>query len=105
MPAQPYTGLSTPDVFYFGNVVGDGADPSSPGTARPADVLRTRLAMGRGPSGLTNSADYNKDGRVNSLDLAIVRRAVHQSLPLLTAPAASAPAEVRSLAKDVGLVG
>src|SRR4029079_15507042 len=29
VPALPYTGLSSPDVFYFGNLVGDGADPAS----------------------------------------------------------------------------
>jgi hypothetical protein len=84
--AGPRTGLLADDVFYFGHLLGDGADPGSPSAVRAADVMRTRLAMGRGPSGVTNGADVNKDGKVNALYLAIVRRAAGTTLRPIAPP-------------------
>lgn len=74
-------------MFYFGNLLGDGADPASPSAVRTTDVLRTRAALTRRAAGVASPFDYNKDGRVNALDLMVARRALFSSLPPIIPPA------------------
>ena len=71
--ATARTGLATPDVFYFGNLVGEtGNDVGGDGlVVNATDAARTRAAARR--AGATDGLfDHNRDGRVNVLDLAIV---------------------------------
>jgi len=92
--ANARTRLTAPDVFYFGNLVaetGNGSIGAAPGTAAVTvhDAVRTRAALGRRAAGITSSFDFNRDGRVDVRDYALVlatlrRRSV---LQLLTAPA------------------
>jgi sialidase-1 len=69
------TGLSSADVFYFGNAVGESGD--SPGSAgvSSADQSATRNSTysdnSRAP--ITERVDYNRDGLVNSSDELIAR--------------------------------
>ena len=88
--ANARTGLSTADVFYFGNAIGETGDRSSRAEVGPADVIRTRSEFGA-EAGLTSRYDHNRDSRVNSLDLVAVRRNLGQSIQLI-APTTTAVA-------------
>jgi ELWxxDGT repeat protein len=76
--ANARTGLTTPDVFRFGNLRGDTGGPGTPGIdAR--DLLGTRAAIGsRGEA--SDAFDHNRDGRVNVLDLVVVRSSLSNEL-------------------------
>jgi hypothetical protein len=79
------TGLAAPDVFYFGNLVGD-AGGAIPGVVDAADVLAVRGARSVGvPGDIANPFDFNRDGRVNILDEMIARANQRRTLPLITA--------------------
>jgi len=101
MLAGDRTGLSTPDVFYFGNLVGDAGDPPAAGRAGaaiarpiavgPDDLYAARRAAASAtaePLPVTTAADHNRDGRVNVLDLALARANLFRSLPPPAAPPA-----------------
>jgi hypothetical protein len=106
------TGLSAPDVFYFGNLVGDAGDPPISGrggtaAARPIAVgpedlytaRRAAASASAGPAVLTNAADHNRDGRVNVLDLALARANVFRALqPPATPPALTTATPIASAA-------
>jgi hypothetical protein len=83
--ANADTGLAQPDVFYFGNLVGDTGDPGATVTA--VDLTRTRAQLGRAVTP-GSPFDHVRDGRVDVRDLAAVRGNLFQSLRLITAPAA-----------------
>ena len=87
--ANADTHLATPDVFYFGNLVGEAGD----GTALAVgsgDLTRTRAAVSAGKAvGAGNAFDHNRDGRVDVLDVAIVRGNLGAALtPVATTAAA-----------------
>jgi uncharacterized delta-60 repeat protein len=98
VPASPLTGATSSDVFYFGNLVGETGDRGSPlrvSSTDLANVRRNFSAPGQ-PVPLTNPYDFNRDGRVNVLDLAVVRATLFHTLkPIrgaVPAAAAAAPA-------------
>jgi hypothetical protein len=77
--ADEHTGLSRPDTFVFGNLRGDTGNDAGAPAVGAADLARTRAAIGsRG--GASSPYDFNGDGRVNVLDLAVVRGALFHSL-------------------------
>ena len=73
------TGLKAPDVFYFGNLVADTSGAGSTLAVTGSDVLATRAAVGR-PSALAGRFDFNRDGRVNAIDIGLVRAAAGRTL-------------------------
>jgi len=79
------------DVFYFGNAVGETG--TSPGNAavNAIDQVSTRAHLHTPFAGITNQWDFNRDGRVNILDLLVVRRNVtaRGSVVQLIAPPAA----------------
>jgi len=83
------TGLTAPAVFYFGNLPGETGDSAAGGAVAvtPIDFARTRRALAS-HAPIENPHDFNRDGRVSPLDLAVVRSAAAQrrSLALLSAP-------------------
>ena len=85
--ANGYTGLAAPDVFYFGNLVGDALTAGDTASARVtyADLWATRARV---PStvDVTSPHDFNRDGHVSSADLGLSRRNVRRSLALFVAP-------------------
>jgi hypothetical protein len=90
-----HTGLASPDVFYFGNLVGEiGNDPAG-ANVNAVDLVMVRrnfTAAGKTVP-LTNKYDFNRDGKVNALDLALARMgSASGTLTRLTAPAASGAA-------------
>ena len=84
------TGLAAPDVFYFGNLVGESGDAAAPATLTVSalDLSATKRALNQNAT-ITTRTDFNRDGRVNALDLAAVRSHLNRRLPL---PGAAAPA-------------
>jgi len=74
-------GLAADDVFSFGNLVGETGDDPTEALVTPADAARTRAARSAA-CGLTDPFDFNRDGRVNSLDQAIARSRAFHTLPL-----------------------
>ena len=84
------TGLAAPQVFYFGNFVGDvGDNPRSAGV-NATDVAGVRRNVSTRTLPVTNRYDLNKDGRVTNADVLIARAAeTRGSQSLLTAPPAA----------------
>jgi len=89
------TGLTAADVFYFGHLAGESGDrwPTLGPVVNAVDQARTRaaLAVRRGSTPITNVFDYNRDARVNALDLAVTRAGERDALPQLGAAAAALP--------------
>jgi hypothetical protein len=92
--ANADTGLSSPDVFYFGNLVGETGDPTQTGTASTGavDLVRLRGNLFTSPVSVTSRYDFNRDGRVSALDLGSLRGNLFQSLRLIAAPAGTGAA-------------
>lgn len=67
------TGLSSPDVFYFGNIVGESGNVAGDTTVNAIDAsVVTANYSGRNTVGVNNRFDLNRDGRVDALDMSIV---------------------------------
>jgi len=75
--ADANTGLTSPDVFYFGNLVGES--DKAPANGSFVVTGDDELAARNDPHGftdpgpITDAADYNKDGRVDAVDQLIAR--------------------------------
>jgi hypothetical protein len=83
------TGLAQPDVFYFGNAVGETGNTVADAVVNVLDVGATRAAERGGEVSIDSAYDFNRDRAVNALDLATVRgRQLAPALPLITAPLA-----------------
>ena len=70
--ADPNTGLTSPDVFFFGSEIGDdGVGDTTTAFTNSTDDLGARNNAGVAQN--TNVFDYNRDGFVNSSDSLVVR--------------------------------
>lgn len=73
--ATANTGLAEPDVFYFGNAIGEAGNADTDAKVNPSDELLARS----NPRNVLNPApidflyDYNRDQRVNPADQLIAR--------------------------------
>lgn len=78
--ATANTGLVTNDVFYFANAIGDfnvgnsGTPVIVRSDASDITAIRKNLTLGTNTVGVTNIYDINKDGRVNAIDMGLVRQ-------------------------------
>jgi ELWxxDGT repeat protein len=77
--ANANTGLSAPDVFTFGSLVGETGDRTSPLRVTALDLRRTRAAMGS-TTRSDSPFDHNRDGRVSPVDYALTRAAYGRAL-------------------------
>jgi hypothetical protein len=98
------TGLTTPDVFYFGHLQGDAGNTtvgarSATVDARDEAVLRRKVS--KSPVNGGNPWDFDHNGVVSVADLILSRRAWGTSLPMFTAPAAPAAAFSQRAIGDV----
>ena len=89
--AAARTRLAAPDVFYFGNLVGETGNDAAPVELKVnaqdlADVKGALIT----PSPLAGRYDFNRDGRVNALDIAALKAHLNRPLVLFTPPAAAA---------------
>ena len=72
--ADANTGLSAPDVFYFGNAIGESGDNQANAVVDPQDETASRThKTGFLAAAIDNHYDYNRDGRVNATDDLIAR--------------------------------
>jgi hypothetical protein len=92
--ANARTGLSSPDVYYFGNLVGDTG--TTPLRVDSTDYFRTREAIGTGAADKTSPYDFDRDGEVTASDVILARRNLGVSLSAVQAPAAIAPTTARN---------
>jgi hypothetical protein len=95
--ATAVTGLVRPDVFYFGNAIGETGNNAANAVVDSTDetligIFRTGFA----PADITNAYDINRDRIVNAVDryLARVYSTDAQLLQLIT-PGASASAGIQ----------
>ena len=97
--ATPDTGLLQPDVFSFGNLVGETGDPASPLRVTPMDLLLVRRHLSsRAP--VSGRFDFNRDGRVTVTDYGVARSAQWHVLPPPPAAAAPLPAPTPGVLRD-----
>jgi probable HAF family extracellular repeat protein len=92
--ANADTGLTAPDRFYFGNSPGETGDPGRvTGTleVNAFDLLATRRRLNGSAATINSVFDFNRDGRINALDVAAVR-ANFYSILVLIHPNPDAPA-------------
>lgn len=84
--ANTDTGLSTPDVFYFGNLVGD---TNGDFTVNVLDVQNVETNLGETESSPNNPDDIDRDESVDSSDVSIAEANALSgiSLAVLAAPA------------------
>lgn len=97
--ANAHTGLTTPDVFYFGSLVGEtGVDAPVGGVLRVGvfDYAAVRANLFR-PSTITGRYDFDHSGRVGAADALAARAALFSTLPLLTASSDTSPAATTAL--------
>ena len=88
LAATPATGLTFPDVFYFGNLVGDtglGNRDNAAATTVTDLGLSLRQPFRAGVP-ITSAYDFDRDGRVSALDLRAVRSNLVRTLAALSAP-------------------
>jgi hypothetical protein len=73
--ADSVTALASPDVFYFGNAVGDSGNDPSNALVNSTDEIAARSDPHnfRKPATIINPHDYNRDGRVDATDQLIAR--------------------------------
>ena len=86
------TGLTAPDVFCFGNAIGESGNSTSGAKINAFDMLGTRNNQRTfiDPAPLDFPFDYNRDRRVNAFDMLIARNnRTHflNALKLITVPA------------------
>ena len=89
-------GINVPDVFYFGNLVGETGDAAPRMSVSALDFVRTRNAISARRAGIVSPFDHNRDGRVGALDVALARGATGRTLAPVSAPAAPMPAAIPS---------
>jgi hypothetical protein len=94
LKANADTGLGTPDVFYFGNAIGESGNQVSNGLVNAADEIAARNDPHTllNPASITNLHDYNRDTFVNAADQIIARNhttTVSTALRLILVPVAA----------------
>jgi uncharacterized protein YkwD len=81
--ANPHTGLASPDVFYFGNLIAEAGDAGAPLRISSLDLAATRARLNSAAT-RADRVDFDRDGRVTALDIVAIRRNLFRELnPLL----------------------
>jgi len=101
--ANERTGLPEDDAFTFCNLIGESGDASALfAVVNALDLANVRRSLNT-DAPITSRVDFNRDGRVNALDLAVVRQNFRHSLtppPAPTSPARLARVTVEVLSDD-----
>ena len=88
--ATANTGLDSPDLFYFGNLVGDTGTGNTSTQAVVDQTDTTAITANPASSAsITNVADINRDGSVNSQDLSLATANAGATLAMLQGPTLS----------------
>jgi hypothetical protein len=80
------TGLSAADTFYFGNLPGETGNDSTTAATSAIDFVTTRNTRVPAGAAISNVYDFNRDGRVNVMDVHFARAFMGKSIPMLYAP-------------------
>jgi hypothetical protein len=102
--ANERTGLTAPDVFYFGNLVGETGEGNPAGVARVNEIdvaaaNRRQVVLATEP--ITSNVDMDRDGKVNAIDIAATKLGLGHTLTMISPPGAgqgAAAAAVKSSA-------
>ena len=83
--ANGNTGLSSPDVFYFGNAIGETGNSGEDGRVSPADQIAVRNDphTAGNPAAIDNAHDFNRDKLVGPTDEIITRNQGNSSATAL----------------------
>jgi hypothetical protein len=76
MLATANTGLDSPDVFYFGNAIGETGNSPADAKVTPTDVVRVRdnpHTLGQDPAGVDSAYDFDRDQTVGPTDEVLAR--------------------------------
>ena len=90
--AAANTGLSAPDVFYFGNAIGETGNSAFEAEVSAWDVINVRNnphTLGVNPAAITEVCDFNRDRKVSPTDEILVRNngtSMFTALQLITVP-------------------
>jgi hypothetical protein len=100
--ADAATGLASPDVFYFGNAIGESGNSAADTIVDMNDELAARGDPHnfRKPAEVTNAHDYNRDGRVDATDQLLARHNATNAttaLRLIAPPPQATAAAVQAL--------
>ena len=74
--ATANTGLTSPDVFYFGNAIGETGNSTSDAQVTATDEVAVRnnpATIANNPAGITHTCDFNRDRKVGPTDEVICR--------------------------------
>jgi endoglucanase len=72
--ANANTGLQAPDIFYYGNAIGETGNSATDAIVNATDQVLTRSnSSSFRQVEVTNRYDFNKDGLVNITDVLISR--------------------------------
>jgi hypothetical protein len=96
LKADPDTGLARPDTFYFGNLIGETGDAPTPTRVSAADLGAVKARLNTRAT-VESPHDFNRDGRVNALDLGAARANYGRSL---SAPTSVPPAVIPGATAD-----
>ena len=86
------TGLSTPDVFYFANAIGETGNSPSDAEVTPTDEVGVRNnphTLALDPAAIDDNCDFNRDRKVGPTDAIICRNngtSGPTALQLISAP-------------------
>jgi hypothetical protein len=81
------TGLAQGDVFYFGNLVAETGNSTTGARVDGLDLLAVKRNLSNTTAPITSRYDFNRDGKVNALDVVLARNSqLRNSLRLLNAP-------------------
>jgi len=90
--ANATTGLSDPDVFYFGNAIGETGNSTTDAEVTPSDVAVVRAdphTLAGNPADIENRCDFNRDRKVGPTEEILIRNNSTNStnaLRLITVP-------------------
>ena len=90
--ATTNTGLAEPNIFYFGNAIGESGNSTTDAKVNAFDMLGARDNQWSfvDPAPIDFPFDYNRDQRVNVFDMLIARNSTTHflnALKLITVPA------------------
>ena len=105
MKANSNTGLTQPDIFYFGSAVGETENVAGDyGVSITDELLARNNPAGISPGTLvTNRFDFNRDGTVSVVDQLLVRNNITTNasrLKQITVPAVLTDEGMSLLAKE-----
>jgi hypothetical protein len=91
------SGLSSPDVFYFGHLAGE-TGAGDPLKVNALDVAALKRNLTTEMVGVGNPYDLNRDLRVNASDLAALKANLTRSLAAFAPPATPTASPLASTA-------